>query len=125
MKVVGEDGLPVWVRFTGEMLQEGEYEVRIEPNTTVAETAEVREARASKIYQEMKTNPVIDPVKLTRYYLHEHSGVALDDLMTAGITPDEGILSLEEFNTMEQDSIARVGQPTPQGAGQPNLQSVG
>jgi len=105
IKVLGSDGYPVWVRFTGSMLEEGEYDIQIEPDSSVPETREVRESRASRIYAELRQDPNVDPVKLTRYRIHETPGVALDDLLRSEVAPGGSILSLDEF-TQKEASLA-------------------
>lgn len=112
VKVVGNNGLPVWVKFTGQMLQEGEYEIRIEPDTTVTETSEVREERARQLYSILVTNPFVDQAALTRHLLHETSGVALDDIMRSDIATQGNTVSFDEFSQGEQ---------TQQGTVPPNL----
>jgi hypothetical protein len=98
VQLVGDDGLPIWVEFTGKMLEEGSYDIAIEPDSSVPETREVRENRASRLYQEMIGDPNIDPKKLTEYRLHETPGVAMDDLMRSDIPPAGGnVLSMQDF----------------------------
>lgn len=98
VQLVGDNGLPIWVEFTGKMLEEGSYDISIEPDSSVPETREVREARASRLYQEMLGNPHIDEKKLTEYRLHETPGVAMDDLMRSDIPPAAGnVVSMQDF----------------------------
>lgn len=82
--VAGPDGAPVWVRFKGDMLKSGRYEVSVDPDTGVPMTREVRRQLAVDEYSILKDNPLIDPQKLTRYILNEMGGVANDDLMRDG-----------------------------------------
>lgn len=112
VKVVGKNSLPVWVRFTGDMLKEGEYEIKIEPDISVTETSEVREARANRLYLTLKDEPTIDRAALARHLLHETSGVALDDIMRSDIATDGNTVSLNEFV---------AGEQTQQGTIPPNL----
>ncbi len=103
VKLVGDNGLPVWVQFTGKMLEEGSYDIQIEPDSSVPETREVRESRASNLYNELKIDPNIDPRKLTAYRLHETPGVAIDDLMKAEEVPQGGnVLSMDQFAGQQQ-----------------------
>ncbi len=100
VKLTGNDGLPVWVQFTGKMLEAGSYDVTIEPDSSVPETRAVRESRASNLYNELKADPNIDPRKLTEYRLHETPGVAMDDLMQTeqtGIPAGGNVISMDQF----------------------------
>ena len=104
VKILGENGLPLWVEFTGRMLEEGSYDVLIEPDSAVPETREVRESRASRLYQELVSNPHIDGQKLTRYRLHETPGVAMDDLMkNEEVAPGGNVVSMDQY-------VAQQGQ---------------
>lgn len=79
--VAGPDGAPIWVRFTGDMLKSGQYEVGVDPDTGVPETRDVRRQQAFDAYSLLKDNPLIKPDGLTRYLLNELGNVAFDDLM--------------------------------------------
>ncbi len=100
VKIAGADGLPIWVQFTGKMLEEGSYDVLIEPDSSVPETRDVREARASRLYNELRQDPNIDPRKLTEYRLHETPGVAIDDLLQTeqqSIPAGGNVVSMDQF----------------------------
>lgn len=79
--VIGPMGVPYWVRFTPEMLKSGAYEVSVDPDSSVPETRDVREARATRAYELLKANPLIGPVQLTQYLLRELQGVEFDTMM--------------------------------------------
>ena len=79
--VVGPAGLPIWVRFSGDMLKMGSYDVKVDPDSSVPETREAREAKSERIYALFSRNPMIDPLELTKYLLHEHHGVAFDSML--------------------------------------------
>ena len=74
-------GIPIWVRFTGEMLRSSSYELNIDPDSAVPQTKELREQKAVQTYQILSTNPLVDPMRLTRMLLHEMHGVQYDDLI--------------------------------------------
>ena len=98
VNLTGPDGLPIWVKFTGDMLKEGSYDIQIEPDSSVPETRQVREARATALYNDMLNNPLIDARKLTEYRLRETPGVAMDDLMQPVQPAAQGnVLSMDEF----------------------------
>ncbi len=79
--VVGPGGAPIWVRLAPSLLKEGRYNIKVDPDTSVPETRALREQKAVQVYQLLKTNPLIDPVQLTQYLLHEMHGVQFDDMM--------------------------------------------
>ncbi len=115
VKLIGDDGLPIWVSFTGRMLQEGSYDISIEPDSSVPETREVRESRASRLYGELQNNPMVDPRKLTEYRLRETPGVAMDDLMAAPQpvqvpgAPGGNVISLDQFAAQQGQPQQQVG----------------
>lgn len=115
MQVTGPGGIPVWVQFTGsELAQGGRFTVKVDPDSSVPETKQLREARASQVYQLLKTNPIIDPMKLTQYLLHELHGVQFDDMMralppVAGMNPG-ATMSLPQYGGMVQQSMAALPQ---------------
>jgi hypothetical protein len=41
----------------------------------------VREQRAIQLYGLLRTNPLINPIKLTQYLLHQLHGTQFDDMM--------------------------------------------
>ncbi len=79
--VVGPGGAPIWVRLAPSLLKEGRYNIKVDPDSSVPETRALREAKAVQLYQLLRTNPLIDPVQLTQYLLHELHGVQFDDMM--------------------------------------------
>jgi hypothetical protein len=94
--IAGPLGIRLWVTFRPTMLRRGQYEVKINPDNGVPETKDVRQQKAASMYQLLKENPLIDPHKLTRYFLREMHGVAFDDMMIPimqgpGMSPDQPI----------------------------------
>jgi len=122
VEVVGPGGAPIWLAFTGGMLGKGQYLTKADPDTSVPETRQVREQRSEKIYELLKTNPMVDPLKLTQYLLHEHHGVRFDDMMRALPVPEGGVpsngeaITADEFGGMLQSSLGQAQRaPRPQG----------
>ena len=97
VKVAGPQGHLVWVEFTGKMLEEGQYEININPDTSVTETKQVREERAQLYYNTLKDNPLVDNVKLTKYYLGELPGVAFDDILLEQQPTEEAPINMGQF----------------------------
>jgi len=81
VQVMGPEGIPLWVAFKPAMLKSAEYELKIDPDSAVPETKEVRTQKALITYERLKTNPLIDPELLTQYLLHEMHGVQFDNMM--------------------------------------------
>lgn len=101
--VVGPGGVPVWVRFQKDMLKIGQYAVKVDPDTSVPETKSLREQRAVQLYGLLKENPLIDPLRLTQYLLHEFHGVQFDEMirqLPQQGTPPRGPISPLDFSQM-------------------------
>jgi hypothetical protein len=93
--IAGPLGIQLWVAFKPMMLKRGQYNTKVDPDTSVPETKEVRQAKALTAYGILKENPLIDPSKLTKYLLRELHGLAFDDMMVPmmgpGMTPDNPV----------------------------------
>lgn len=88
--VLGPGGVPVWLRFQGTLAGKGQYMVKVDPDSSVPETKDIREQRAIRTYELLKTNPIVDPMKLTQFLLYGMHGVGFDDMMKALPTPEAG-----------------------------------
>ena len=115
--VVGPGGVPIWVSIQPSMLKAGRYNVKVDPDSVATRSRESREAKAAALYTLLKTNPLIDPVKLTQYLLTEIDGVELDDLMRILPPPEAGgptgVLNPAQFAGVVQQSMGNM-----QGKGQ-------
>ena len=112
-QVVGPGGVQVWVEFTPQMLAIGQYNVHIDPDNSLPQTKQAREQKAMQLYTVLKDNPLIDPMRLTSYLLHELHGTAFDDMMKA--MPNVGQPG-RPLNPMEYGDMLREGmnQASPQ-----------
>lgn len=107
--VMGPEGLPLWVAFKPNMLKAAQYELKIDPDSSVPETKEVRMQKAIITYERLKTNPLIDPELLTQYMLNELHGVQFDNMLR----------SLAQLQQRQQASGAPGStQENPVGVGQ-------
>jgi len=118
--VIGPAGIKLFVRFRGDMLKGGQYETRVDPDTSIPMTKAAREQRANVVYDKLKQNPMIDPIGLTRYLLHELHGVEFDHLMReldlqGGGTFDKP-LDLPDYTKL----LGKLGQIAPGMQGQSN-----
>ncbi|KKM66857.1 hypothetical protein LCGC14_1477050, partial [marine sediment metagenome] len=90
-RVIGPYGVPIWVKFTGEMLAKGQYDIKVDPDSSLPETKAQREGKALQLFQllypmtqqpDAQTGrPLLDSTKLTRLTLHEMQGTKYDDLL--------------------------------------------
>lgn len=113
LDVAGPMGVPMWVKFRPQMLKTGAYEIKIDPDTSLPESKETRQNRALVVYETLKTNPMIDPIQLTRYLLHEMHGVQFDEMMRGmppGLGGPSNPLELEQFVQV----MSLVAQQAPQ-----------
>jgi len=112
--VVGPGGVPIWVHFKPAMLKRGKYEISVDPDQSIPMTKELKEQKALIVYEQFKTNPLIDPVKLTEYLLHNMHGVAFDDMMRglpegAGLSQEQP-LGIDQFGQLMQNVQQRAPQ---------------
>lgn len=110
-EIIGPAGIPFWIQFRPQMLNKINYNVKVDPDTAIPETKDLRESKAVKVYELFKTNPLIDPVKLTSYLLHNMHGVEFDDMMRgiplgAGLQPDKP-LSVGQFGKVIQNTAQK------------------
>ena len=125
-RVIGPGSLPLWISFRPSMLARGQYKFSVDPDETLPMTKNLREQKALALYPLLKTNPLIDPMELTRYLLHEMHGPAFDSMMR-GIPSGLGLqqqkpLSLGQFsqltnNIQSQQPQLLKQQPAQKGGG--------
>jgi hypothetical protein len=97
IKVLDPQGAAVWVRFTGKMLRQGDYEIKINPDSALPETKEIREKRAMAYYDRLQNNPLISNLSLTKYFLGELPGVSLEDILLEQTPAQETPLSVQDY----------------------------
>jgi len=113
--LVGPEGVPIFVRFTGEMLKTGQYEVKIDPDNGQPESRAMRQQKAFLMYERLASNPLIDPIQLTAFLLHELQGVEFDGMMRGmgllggGVSP-ETALTPQEFGNVLGAAQQRLPQ---------------
>ena len=113
VEVSGPAGVPIWVKFRPTMLRRGKYEIKVDPDQSIPQTKELREQKALLMYDRLKMNPIIDPIKLTEYLLHELHGVAFDDMMRGipqGAGTQENPATPDQFGQI----MKNVGNIAPQ-----------
>ncbi len=111
--VIGPGGVPIWIRVRGELLKRGKFSVKVDPDSSVPETKGLREQRAIQLFQFLRTNPLIDPIKLTQYLMTELKGPAFDEMMQMlpqpGVQPDKPV-EIGDFAQLMQNSIGQLQQ---------------
>ena len=111
--VIGPGGVPIWIRVRGELLKRGKFSVKVDPDSSVPETKGLREQRAIQLFQFLRENPLIDPIKLTMYLMTELKGPAFDDMMQMlpqpGMQPDRPI-EVNDFAEIMKNSIGQLQQ---------------
>ncbi len=120
--IIGPMGVPMWVKFTGQMLKAGAYEVKVDPDTSLPQTKQLREQRATEFFKLASQYPTFDPYKLSSLLLHEHYGVQYDDLLQgapmAGLMgPVDMQTAMQMWQQMQEQSrqmLGSVRRQTPQ-----------
>lgn len=119
-EVVGPGGVQVWVKVRPTLLSQGKYKLKVDPDSGAYKTRREREQRAMEVYGILKTNPIIDPFKLTQYLLTELEGVEFDDLMRV-IPPVPGF---DPGNVLNPGGLASLMQAGFQGMAQNGPQQI-
>ena len=106
--ITGPEGIRLWVRFRGDMLESGQYVVSIDPDSSVPETKGVREQKAVQVYGILKENPLIgqNPQQLgvlTKWLMNEMNNVGLEEVM-------RGLPSGVGMSAQNPMSVAQLGQ---------------
>ena len=120
--VVGPGGTRIWVKVNPKELSNGKYIIKVDPDSTAPRTRAEREARAAQLQEILGENPLIDPVKLTRFVLTELDGVEMDDLMKVLPPVEAGSSPSAPLDiTQYAEVLSRSTGSTPQAAINENL----
>ena len=113
--VIGPGGVPIWIKVRGELLKKGRFSVKVDPDSSIPETRAVREQRALQLFQMLRENPLVDPIKLTQYLLTELKGPQFDDMMKMlpqpGQQPDRPI-EVGDFAGLMANSMGQLQNKT-------------
>ncbi len=120
-EIVGPGGVPFWIKFRPRMLQKIAFNIKADPDSAIPQTKGVREQKAVEVYTLLKSNPLIDPVKLTSNLLHELYGVQFDDMMKgiplgAGLSP-QNPASVGQMTQVIQNAAKANPELVQQGGG--------
>lgn len=106
--IAGPAGVKIWISFQPEILKRGNYETSIDPDSSIPHTKQYREQRAMGLYKELKLNPLIHPLKLTQYLLHEIHGTQFDGMIVGG--PDGAMMGSPQQPIPANDYIKALPQ---------------
>lgn len=115
--IIGPNGIPIWVTFKPQMLKGGSYEVNIDPDTSVAETKQMRQQKAIQVFGLLNGDQLTDQVKLRRYLLHELHGTVFDDMIA--IPPGLPGSQLNPMSVDQLSGVYRSAANQAQGGGKP------
>lgn len=108
--IVGPAGVPIWLKVQPSEMKSLAYNIKVDPDTSLPLTKGLREQKAVQTYGILKTNPLINPIELTRFLLSEMYGVDQDALM---LNP---AMNTSQQNPMTPEQAGQhIGQ-LPQGA---------
>jgi hypothetical protein len=120
-QVVGQDGAPIWVQFSGLHLR-GEYSYECGFSSTQDETLEGRRQQALQVFQMLSQDPRVDPVKLAQYLANAYNDPEFSFIFKNGIL--NGVPTAEAVQALQ--SLQQQGAPNGGGAvGQPQLPAAG
>lgn len=118
--LVGPAGVPIWVQFHPRLLRTGQYNVKIDPDSSIPLTKQYREQKALQTYGAFfGKNPDINPHELTRFVLNEMYGVDADSIM------NNPMMNTTQQNPMPVSQVAQQLQnmPKPSNSNIPQLPS--
>lgn len=110
--LVGPGGVPVFLRFRGDLLRKGRYSIKVDPDSGLPETRGVREQRAVQFYQLLRQEPLVDPNKLVQWTLMQFQGPHFDEMMAqlppvAGVQPGQ-TLTPQQLGQVIQQGVANA-----------------
>ncbi len=100
--IVGDDGAAVWVQFTPEMLKRGTYDINVDPDSGLPETAALRKQEALQLYPLLMQNPFTSKMRVTQNLLRELRGVQYDHLL---LNPQEMQQQQQQANIEHQEQL--------------------
>jgi hypothetical protein len=95
-----------------------DYDIKVDPDTSLPLTKQLREQRAMALYQLFQNDPLIDPVALRRFLLNEMYGVDATHLLVnpnqPGGSQQNPMAFAQAAQQMGQQGAAGGGRrPTP------------
>jgi hypothetical protein len=118
-QVAGPEGLPLWVQFQPALIQDLDYDIKIDPDTSIPLTKQVREQRAMALFQLWNNDPLIDQMALRRFLANEMYGVDASHLLVNPNQPGASQQNPMAFAQAAQMMGQRGGAGGGQGGARP------
>lgn len=113
VQISGPQGVPLWVKFRPSMLSGSQFEIKVDPDSSLPETKEMRERKAIQLYQFLNQDSFTDQVRLRMMLANELVGPQYDGLFKI---PDPMMVSGPQ-EPMEPGQAAQVfGKAQEQGS---------
>jgi hypothetical protein len=82
LEIAGPASVPLWIKFNPAQLSSHlDYEVKVDPDTSLPLTKQMREQKAMMVFQGAKDDPFIEQWNLRKWVLNEMYGVDADFLL--------------------------------------------
>ena len=120
--VVGQNGTPTWMSFTGMHLG-GEFDYSCGFSDSTPETKESRKQEALQIWQTMSQSPYVNPVGLAQYLANAFNDVDFSSVFQPGMlqgVPSANVQAVMQAQQQEQQAQAQGGNVQGQPGGSPN-----
>lgn len=78
--ILGPDGQQLWVSFNLKDVNAVDYDVKVDPDSSVPETRALRQQKAAQVYKGFGQDPLISKPRLLKWTLNEVGGPELMDL---------------------------------------------
>ena len=106
--VAGPSGVPIWIRFQPEMLRHIQWDVKVDPDSSVPLTKQYREQKAMQLYGALYgKNQQVNPEALTHFMLSEVYGADADSILT------NPIMNTTQQNPMSMGQAMQAIQQLP------------
>lgn len=79
--IAGEDKVPLWVAFRGEMLAGTRFKLTVDPDSALPQTRDMKQQEAMRLFQMLMQSPHANQEALVRKMLQEHVGTDYEQYM--------------------------------------------
>jgi len=81
--VAGPGGVPIWIQFRPELLRQVQWDVKVDPDSSIPLTKQYREQKAAQLYGMLYgKNQFVNQEALTHFALNETYGADADSILT-------------------------------------------
>jgi hypothetical protein len=116
--VAGPAGVPIWIKFQPELIRQGRFDVKVDPDSSVPLTKQYKEQKAAQGFAMFKDDPFVDQHALREFVLSQIWGYDADSIL---LNP---AMQTSPQNPMSIQQAAQHLQQMPQPGGRPPLQSI-